>query len=111
MDIKCRKTSCMYNNSYTCCARNVNIGIGTECDSFEADENKKAKDFSRNMFEADTENYANSRHIREVKLTCDKCECLFNKEKHCSANGITVIDEGRGQTQCATFINDLEENE
>lgn len=108
MDIKCRKTSCLHNNAYTCRASKVNIGIGTECDSFEADENRKAEDFSKNMFEADTENYANSRHIREVDLTCDKAECLFNKENRCSANGITVIDEGKGQTMCATFIKDLE---
>ena len=108
MDIKCRKTSCKHNHGYTSRAREVNIGNCAECDSFDADTTKSAEDFSRNMFEADTENYANSRHIREVKLSCDKCECLFNDEKKCSANGITVIDQGHGQTLCSTFIKDKE---
>ena len=33
---------------------------------------------------------------------------LFNNEKKCSANGITVIDQGHGQTLCSTFIKDKE---
>ncbi len=108
MDIKCRKTSCVHNHGYTCRAKEVNIGTHTECDSFNADATKNAEDFSKNMFEADTENYANSRHIRDVRLTCDKSKCLFNKDKRCSANGITVIDEGKGRANCATFISDLD---
>ena len=106
MDIKCRKTSCKYNNAYTCVAKSINIGQCAECDTFDADMNKKAKDFSKNMFEADTENYSNSRHIKDVHLSCDKLDCLFNKDKYCSANGITVIDEGEGQTACSTFIKE-----
>ena len=106
MDIKCRKTSCKFNHGYTCKAREVNIGSHTECDSFDADSTKPAEDFSKKMFEADAENYKNSRHIRDVKLSCDKCECLFNKEKCCSANGITVIDEGLGKACCSTYIKD-----
>lgn len=107
MDIKCRKTSCKYNDGYTCVAKSVYIGNGAECDTFSADTSKNAQDYSKNMFEADTENYHNSRHIKDVNLCCDKCDCLFNKDKCCSANGITVIDEGEGQTACATFIEDL----
>ncbi len=106
MDIKCRKTSCKHNHGYTCRAKSINISSNTECDSFVADNSKRAEDYSKNMFEADTENYGNSRHIQNVKLSCDKKECLFNKDKACSANGITVIDEGEGQTACATFIKD-----
>ena len=106
MDIKCRKTSCKYNNAYTCRARDVNISGHTSCLTFDADAEKSAEDFSKNMFEADTENYANSRHIREVNLICDSTHCLFNKEGKCSANGITVIDEGHSKTACATFIEE-----
>lgn len=104
MDIKCRKTSCKYNNAYTCKAKDVNISGYAKCETFNADESKPAEDFSKNIFEADTEDYANSRHIREVNLNCDAMHCLFNKEGKCNANGITVIDEGHGKTACATFI-------
>ena len=107
MDIKCRKTSCVHNHGYTCRAREINIDSHTECDMFNADATKSAEDYSKNMFEAGKEDYANSRHIRDVRLTCDRVECLFNKGKCCSANGITVIDKGEGQTSCSTFIDDV----
>ncbi len=103
MDIKCRKTSCKFNNSYSCEARGVCITRDTECGSFEPDNSKPAVDFSKNMFEADME-YSNSRHICNVNLECNSCDCLFNENKKCMANGITVIDEGQGQTACGTFI-------
>ena len=105
MDIKCRKTSCKYNDRYTCVAKGIQITADTECGTFDVDTNKKAQDFSKNMFEADME-YSNSRHIKEVNLECASYNCLFNKEGKCSANGITVIDEGVGQTACATFIKE-----
>lgn len=106
MDIKCRKTSCKYNNAYTCIAKGVNITDGVACQTFEADNTKKAKDYSKNMFEADTETYANSRHIKDVKLFCEAGFCLFNNSGYCNANGITVLDEGEGSTACGTFIKE-----
>ena len=105
MDIKCRKTSCKFNDRYTCVAKGIEIRTDTECATFVPDETKKAQDYSKNMFEADLE-YSNSRHIKDVKLHCDSVGCLFNKECHCCANGITVLDEGKGKTACATFIKD-----
>ncbi len=104
MDIKCRKTSCKHNKAYTCVAQNVEIRHDTGCASLVVDNSKPAKDFSKNLFEADVEEYANSRHIREVDLQCHSCLCLFNKDGKCSANGITVLDEGVGQADCGTFV-------
>ncbi len=106
MDIKCRKTSCVHNNDYTCSARKIQIGVNTECDTFDCDINKLGHDFSKNMFEADTEHYAPSRHINDVKLTCDKTSCLFNHDNSCSANGITMLDDKEQSTQCGTFCSD-----
>ena len=106
MDIKCRKTSCRFNNAYTCMAKGVDISNKTECRTFDADTTKHAKDFSKNIFEADTENYANSRHIKEVNLFCEAGKCLFNHSGQCHANGITVLDEGEGCTACGTFVED-----
>ncbi len=104
MDIKCRKTSCKHNNDYTCLAKGIDISKETNCKTFSPDDTKPAHDFSRNLFEADTENYANSRHIKEIKLDCHANECLFNHEGKCHANGITVLDSGLGATKCGTFI-------
>ena len=105
MDIKCRKTSCSHNNSYTCTAKKIQIGANTECNSFDYSPSK-LHDFSKNMFEADTEHYANSRHFSDVKLNCNKASCLFNHDNSCSANGITVLDDNEQSTQCGTFCSD-----
>lgn len=104
MDIKCRKTSCKYNNAYTCSAKNVDISCAVECKTFEPDTTRKAEDFSRNMFEADTENYSNSRHIKNVSLFCLAGNCLFNCSGKCKANGITVLDDDKSCALCGTFI-------
>ena len=105
MDIKCRKTSCLHNDNYTCRANKIQITFNADCNTFKADQAKKAQDFTKGMFEADLE-YANSRHIKEVSLDCQNTKCLFNKDKACSANGITVLDEGQGKTTCATYIKE-----
>lgn len=104
MDIKCRKTSCKYNNAYTCVAKDVDISCGVKCKTFDPDESKVAEDYSKNMFEADEETYSNSRHIKNVNLFCQAGNCLFNCSGACKANGITVLDEGEGCAECGTFI-------
>ena len=105
MDIKCRKTSCSHNKGYTCVAHNVLIGEHAECNSFDCDITKLGQDYSKNMFEADTEHYNNSRHMKNVALSCERESCLFNKDNRCVANGITVLDE-KDTPQCGTFIQD-----
>jgi len=102
MDVKCRKTSCIYNDNFNCTAKKVNIDEKSNCDTF--CKGGKGEDKSKEMFEVAPE-YANSQHIRNKDLCC-KCDyCLFNKESKCQANGITVIDEGKSGA-CATFIYD-----
>ena len=107
MDIKCRKTNCTHNKGLTCQAKSITIGGDAECKAYEKDDN--AHDFSKNMFEADTEHYENSRHIKDIKLTCNKESCLFNKDNNCTANGITVLDE-KNATQCGTYLKDVPTN-
>ncbi len=104
MDIKCRKTSCKFNNAYTCNAKDVDISCRLKCHTFTPDTTKNAEDFSKNMFEADTETYSNSRHIKNVNLFCQAGNCLFNCSGQCKANGITVLDENKGEALCGTFI-------
>lgn len=102
MDIKCRKTSCVYNDGYNCTAKQVNITSGSECGTYER--GSEMDDVTRDMFESAPE-YGNSRHIRDKDLKCECESCLFNKNCRCDANGITIIDsENKGA--CATYIYD-----
>ena len=107
MDIKCRRTTCVYNKGQTCFASRVDITKGTVCNTFEKDDKKEedSLDFSKRMFESAPE-FANSRHIKNVVLKCNAQNCLFNKECHCRANGITVIDED-DKAKCGSYIWDL----
>lgn len=100
MDVKCRKTSCIYNQAYNCAANKVFIDKKSTCDTF--CKGGAGEDKSREMFEVAPE-YANSQHIKNKRLECACTQCLFNKEQKCQANGITVIDEGEDGA-CATFI-------
>lgn len=102
MDIKCRKTSCVYNERYNCTAKKVNISSGSECSTYER--GRGEDDVTRDMFEAAPE-YSNSKHIRDKDLKCDCTSCLFNKDCKCDANGITIIDV-HNKGACATFIYD-----
>ena len=102
MDIKCRKTSCRFNDALTCKAHYVGITDSTACKSFVY--GGEEKDISARMFESAPE-FANSRHIREVNLDCKKTGCLFNSKCKCCANGITVLDE-HNVPKCGTFIKE-----
>ncbi|MBQ8761802.1 MAG: DUF1540 domain-containing protein [Clostridia bacterium] len=103
MDIKCRRTTCQHNKGQTCCANKVNINLHANCDTYEFS-CKNVEDFSKDMFESAPE-FANSRHIKDVKLKCGAEKCLFNKDGRCHANGITVIDNNE-ISACSTFIED-----
>ena len=102
MDIRCRKTSCRHNDGQTCRAKYVKISMCAKCNSFVR--GGEDKDFAKLMFESAPE-FANSRHIRDVNLHCDKTCCLFNNQCKCCANGITVIDDNN-QPACGTYIQD-----
>lgn len=102
MDIRCRKSSCRFNKGQTCKAHFVEINEKTACNSFVF--GGEGKDFSARMFEVAPE-FANSRHIREVNLCCNKSGCLFNNNSKCCANGITVLDD-KNKPLCGTFIKE-----
>lgn len=106
MDIKCRRTSCEFNRGHTCCAAKVDVSTLAMCHTFEKDWTKSPEelDLSRHMFEAAPE-YDNGRRAKNVVLKCKAQTCLFNKDCHCQANGITVIDDHE-HSRCATYIKD-----
>lgn len=89
MDIRCRKTKCKYNDRYTCKAKNILIGQGDLCETYQ-DSGDKTKDVSKKIFRK-TPQYAPQRDTNKMKIECEN-NCLFNKEGRCIANGITIND-------------------
>ena len=104
MDIRCRRTICTHNKGHTCFSCCVNIDQCAYCKSFEKRQTADVDDldFSKKMFEVAPE-YSNFRHIKNVALTCNATKCVFNKDKVCMANGITVVEDNK-KSCCATYL-------
>jgi hypothetical protein len=103
MDLRCRKTNCKFNKSLTCTAKSINISNKLECRQFVAGENKENKDFSSKIFSDNPPKVADYRDLKDVSLNC-KATCLFNKNGHCLANGITVNAGTSREPKCITFL-------
>ena len=101
MDLKCRKTTCKFNNHYTCIAKSIAIANELECRSYENDPDKRVKDTSRCMFE-EVPSYAPHREKRHMRVAC-AAKCLFNEQGVCVANGLTV-NSVNDMPYCITHI-------
>ena len=101
MDLKCRKTTCKYNNYYTCRAKSIAIAGGLECRSFILDPGKQVKDSSRCLFE-EAPKYAPHREKKGMRVAC-AAKCLFNEQGVCVANGLT-INSINDEPLCITYI-------
>lgn len=108
MDIKCKKCECKYNKGCCCTAKEIKVGSGIDCETYEYCE-EKAKDLkqqtAKNMFEVSSTLSPHEAN-KDAKIYCD-ANCLFNKNGLCSSNGITVL-EGKNKTKtpcCVTQIN------
>ena len=102
MDLKCRKTTCKYNNYYTCTAKSIAVQTDLLCDSFENDATKKVRDTSRCMFE-EAPTYAPHREKKSMRVAC-AAKCLFNEQGVCVANGLTINSINENPL-CMTHIN------
>lgn len=102
MDLKCRKTTCKFNNHFTCMAKNLAIATDLSCESFNHDPTKRVRDISRCMFE-EAPTYAPHREKKSMRVAC-KASCLFNEQGVCVANGLTVNAVGECPC-CLTHIN------
>ena len=101
MDIKCKKTSCIYNNDTACKAGAITVGKDLDCKTFVKDGN--LTDDNKGLFEAG-EAFTNYKKSKTKKIECHAGKCLFNKNGNCEANGISVLS-GRGKSAfCATNI-------
>ena len=104
MDLKCKKLECKYNDRYSCMKECIRVARNAECDSFEVAEDLgegQKQDVSRDMFETapDIHPY---RHKRDIDIEC-AADCLFNYDKKCRANGISVCNL-KSCALCTTFI-------
>ena len=103
MDLRCRKTNCKYNKDLTCTAKSLRVSSKLECKQYVCSDEKSAKDFSKLIFSDTPPQIAPYRHLKYMNLVCN-AKCLFNKNGHCLANGITVASILNKTAKCITFL-------
>lgn len=100
MDIRCRKTTCKYNDHFTCKAKDIKISKKIVCTAFEKT-SSTPDDVTKDIFSKPPK-YAPMRNSKTLNIYCD-ARCLFNNNGICSANGITVNDI-KNCPLCVTFL-------
>ena len=91
-DLKCKREGCKFNQNCNCTASNVQVGKGTDCQTYQdCGYDKKEKD--------------QIKQTATRKNTCVACEakCLFNEQHFCKANGISIITNDE-RPECCTFL-------
>lgn len=101
MDIRCRKTKCIYNDRYTCKARKIAINRAIVCGSYEKGQDKPELDSTKHLFEKPPV-YAPQRDSKTAEIVC-RANCLFNHNGKCVSNGITV-NSIREKPYCVSFL-------
>ena len=96
-DLKCGLKACVHNHGYCCVAKQIKVDAQTDCMTYEADEAKR-----NSLFEAG-EDFVPRDYSVDTFVKCE-AECLFNKDKRCYANGITVMTHKAGDAMCLTYI-------
>lgn len=91
-DLKCKRQGCKFNQNCNCTAKEIDISKGTECITYQ--------DCGEIKKEEDKITQTPKRKTTQVKCNA---KCLFNKECHCSANGITVMTNNN-KPECCTFL-------
>ena len=104
MDLKCKRLDCEHNNKYSCTAKGILVKNTLTCSTYTPSQNpqpEQKQDVSKTMWSV-VPNIHPFRHCNKIDINC-KAKCLFNKEGHCAANGITIDDEDNRPT-CYTHI-------
>ncbi len=96
-DLKCGLRECVYNRAYSCTAKQILVEKSTDCATFRRDETKRSK-----AFEA-AEDFAARDFSVDTHVKCG-ADCMFNKDKVCHANGITVMGDHKKDAMCLTYI-------
>ena len=101
VDIRCRKTSCRFNDKYTCRAKEILIKKNLVCEKYERGD-KPAVDKTKWLFSDTPPEYAPQRDSATLEIGCN-AHCLFNRDGKCVANGITLNDL-QEKPLCVTFL-------
>lgn len=103
MDIRCRKTTCKFNDRFTCKAKDINVNSKVVCSTFEESEDKKdVKDITKHLFE-EKPDFAPQRDSKTMTIQC-QAKCLFNHNGICVSNGIT-LNSIKEKPYCVSYLN------
>ena len=101
MDIVCRKYSCIYNDKVKCTRKNLNVSKSADCSDLKIDDNKLVEDVSLEMFSHEPD-VAPYHHCKNINITCNRKNCIFNKQGECFSNGIFVGSE-KSSAPCNSY--------
>lgn len=102
MDIKCKKTNCLFNEKTSCIAGEIEVGADLDCKTYQKNEILNTRPGQKTYTEAGSFDLLNGNKLQ--KVGCGATKCLFNKAGSCSASNISVLS-GRGKSAfCATNI-------
>ena len=101
MDIRCRKTRCVYNDRFTCKAKGIMVNNRILCSTFEKSEGKAEVDSTKHLFEEPPQ-YAQQRDSKTCHIGCS-AKCQFNHDGKCVSNGITV-NAIKEKPYCISFL-------
>lgn len=101
MEIRCKKENCKHNTGCSCAAGGIEIDRATHCDSYACNPLKdELIQRNGNIFEVAEDLVPTN--LKRVPLVCAAKACIYNKDAHCQASGITVVDD-ETHADCASF--------
>lgn len=95
-DLKCGLRTCTHNKGYCCCAKQISVNKNTDCLTYSPDQNNQS------LFEAGSD-FVTANYAVDTKVDCG-AGCIFQRDKKCISNGITVMTDGASKAACLTFI-------
>lgn len=98
--LDCSVIGCIYNADECCCKGDITVA-GKEAE-------RKAHTCCASFVERRAEGSSNAakRISKVVDVACEACNCVFNKEKKCSAEHIGIVGGDAceyTETECASF--------
>ena len=91
-DLKCKQTNCTYNKNCNCTSKKIDVTKETDCKTY-----KKSNEAEV----GEIEKIGQPPIRKNIEVSCS-AQCLFNRERLCIANGITVQTENLCP-KCCTF--------
>ena len=93
-DIKCKRQGCLFNKNCNCTAKDIEVDNKTECKTYQAGQESEV---------GAVEKIGQPPIRKDISVSC-KANCLFNDNKKCLANGITVQTcDNKSCPNCCTY--------